>query len=40
MGAGVYVMVICEVTGLQRPLPVVVRVKVTLPLAISAAVGV
>ena len=39
VGAGVMVIVILSVTALQFPLPVVVNVRVTVPAAISAAVG-
>lgn len=40
VGAGVKVRVMFELTALQVPLPVVVRVSVLLPAAISAADGV
>ena len=40
IGAGVKVMVRLLVAGVQLPLPVVVRINVTEPLLISAAVGV
>ena len=40
IGAGVMVIVILSLTGLQFPLPVVVSVKVTVPAVISAAEGV
>ena len=40
VGGSVKVMVIWSLTAAQLPLPVVVRVSVTLPAAISEAVGV
>ena len=40
VGAGVMVIVIWSVTGLFGPFPVDVRVKVTVPAEISAALGV
>ena len=40
MGAGVKLMVRLLVVAKQLPLPVVVRMRVTEPLAISVAVGV
>ena len=40
VGASVKVSSTWSVAALHRPLPVVVRVSVTLPAAISAAVGV
>ncbi len=40
VGAGVIVYVTWLLTALQLPLPAEVRVKVTLPFAISPAVGV
>ena len=39
-GAGVMVMTTWSLTGLLLPLPTDVRVRVTLPAAISAALGV
>ena len=38
-GAGVIMSVMASLTALQVPLPTVVRVRVTDPAAISAAVG-
>src|SRR6056297_1056326 len=40
VGSGVMVIVIRSVTAKQSPFPVVVKVRVTVPAAISAAVGV
>ncbi len=40
IAAGVKLITMLSVTALHEPLPVVVSVSVTLPLAISAAVGV
>ena len=40
VGAGVKVIIIWSISATQRPLPVVVRVKVLVPAKISAAVGV
>jgi len=40
VGAAVIVMVLVEVVGPQVPLPLAVKVKVLLPAAISAALGV
>ena len=39
MGAGLIVMFTWSLTGLHVPLPTVVRVKVAVPSAISAALG-
>ena len=40
VGDGVKFRMMLSLTALHRPLPVVVSVSVTLPFAISAAVGV